>query len=39
MMRNRGIQQYGDYGTPEMNIPAGSDPNVAGKTPGAEGRM
>jgi alpha-L-fucosidase len=39
MMRNRGIQQYGDYGTPEMNIPAGSDPAAAKKTPGNEGRI
>ncbi|HEX4119069.1 MAG TPA: alpha-L-fucosidase [Verrucomicrobiae bacterium] len=39
MMRNRGIQQYGDYGTPEMNIPPDSDPMAAKKTPGAENRI
>ncbi len=39
MMRNRGIQQYGDYGTPEMHIPKDADPSVAGTTRGAEGRV
>lgn len=39
MMRNRGIQQYGDYGTPEMNIPADADPNAARKAGGMEGRI
>ncbi len=39
MMRNRGIQQYGDYGTPEMNIPPDADPNAAQKAAGMEGRL
>jgi len=39
MMRNRGVQQYGDYGTPEQNIPAGSDPLAAQKAAGSEGRI
>jgi len=39
MMRNRGVQQYGDYGTPEMNIPPDSDPLAAKTTSGAEGRV
>jgi alpha-L-fucosidase len=39
MMRNRGIQQYGDYGTPEMNIPAGADPAAAQNARGSEGRV
>jgi alpha-L-fucosidase len=38
MMRNRGIQQYGDYGTPEQNIPQGADPSSAKAAAGAEGR-
>jgi alpha-L-fucosidase len=39
MMRNRGIQQYGDYGTPEQNIPADADPLAAQRAAGAEGRV
>jgi alpha-L-fucosidase len=39
MLRNRGIQQYGDYGTPEQNIPADSDPLAAQRAAGAEGRV
>ncbi len=39
MMRNRGILQYGDYGTPEMNIPKDADPAAAQHAGGAEGRV
>jgi alpha-L-fucosidase len=39
MMRNRGVQQYGDYGTPEMHIPPGADPSAAQKAGGMEGRV
>lgn len=36
VMRNRGIQQYGDYGTPEMNIPKSGE--LAKTTAGNVGR-
>lgn len=39
MMRNRGVQQYGDYGTPEMHIPPDADPTAAQKAGGMEGRV
>ena len=39
MMRNRGIQQYGDYGTPEMSIPKNADPSAAKTAAGLEGRV